>query len=55
MISMAKKNAKTKKPLAPEIMTELLELIYPIQYEWGYALDNVMRSDDLSRIQVAIL
>jgi DNA-binding MarR family transcriptional regulator len=52
---MAKKNAKTKKPLAPEIMTELLELIYPIQYKWGYALENVMRSDDLSRMQVAIL
>jgi DNA-binding MarR family transcriptional regulator len=52
---MAKKNAKAKKPLAPEILSELLELVYPIQYKWGYVLENVMRSDDLSRIQVAIL
>jgi DNA-binding MarR family transcriptional regulator len=52
---MAKKNAKAKKPLAPEILSELLELVYPIQYKWGYVLENVMRSDDLSRIQIAIL
>ena len=52
---MAKKNVKTKKPLAPEILSDLLELVYPIQYKWGYVLENVMRSDDLSRIQVAIL
>jgi DNA-binding MarR family transcriptional regulator len=52
---MVKKNAKAKKPLAPEILSELLELVYPIQYKWGYVLENVMRSDDLSRIQVAIL
>jgi DNA-binding MarR family transcriptional regulator len=52
---MAKKNAKAKKPLAPEILSELLELVYPIQYKWGFVLQNVLRSDDLSRIQVAIL
>lgn len=38
-----------------EILNELLELIYPVQYKWGFALEDVPRFDALTRMQVAIL
>ena len=39
----------------PEIISDLLELIYPIQYKWGLALEEALRLDGLSRMQVVIL
>lgn len=45
----------TSTPVSDELLTELLELIYPIQYKWGFALEDVLRSDALSRMQVVIL
>jgi DNA-binding MarR family transcriptional regulator len=45
----------TSKPVSDELLTELLELIYPIQYKWGFTLEDVLRSDALSRMQVVIL
>lgn len=39
----------------PEVISDLLELIYPIQYKWGLALEEALRLDGLSRMQVVIL
>ncbi len=39
----------------PEIISDLLELIYPILYKWGLALEEALRLDGLSRMQVVIL
>lgn len=43
------------KTVRDEILAELLELIYPIQYKWGFALEDVLRSDVLTRMQIVIL
>ena len=43
------------KTVSDELISELLELIYPIQYKWGFTLEDVLRSDALSRMQVVIL
>lgn len=43
------------KTVSDEILCDLLELIYPIQYKWGFTLEDILRSDVLTRMQVAIL
>jgi DNA-binding MarR family transcriptional regulator len=43
------------KTVRNETLSDLLELIYPIQYKWGFALEDVLRSDVLTRMQVVIL
>jgi DNA-binding MarR family transcriptional regulator len=45
----------TKKNVSEDTLADLLELIYPIQYKWGFALEDVLRSDALTRMQVTIL
>jgi DNA-binding MarR family transcriptional regulator len=44
-----------RRTVSPEILSELLELIYPVQYKWGFALEDVLRFDALTRMQVIIL
>jgi DNA-binding MarR family transcriptional regulator len=43
------------KTVSDETLSDLLELIYPIQYKWGFTLEDILRSDALSRMQVVIL
>lgn len=45
----------TNRPVSDETLSQLLELIYPIHYKWGFALEEILRYGALTPLQIAVL